>query len=432
MIGTVVRIGLIELRRDRVALALTFLLPILFFSIFAGVFGQARDTTGRVAVAVVDEDGGEAARRLVRALEREAGLEVRTTARPAGAPRDAPDVPLTRQRAEELVRQGSLPVAIVLPRGIRPSFVGGGEAPQVEILADVSDPIAPQVAGGLLQKVAMTAAPDLLMQEGLSRFEAFGGPFTPEQRQAVDRWLPELRRRAAAGEEGPEAGPGPDAGDEAGPFAGGLLPVKTVDVLGGERRSPLIAFYAAGIGVMFLLFSAVGAAGAILEEQESGTLDRVLTTRLGPGGLLLGKWLLLTLIGVVQLIVMFIWGALVFGLELAGHVTGFLLMASFTAAAAAGFGLIFAAVCRTRRQLHGVTTIVILVMSALGGSMFPRFLMSPTMQKLGLLTFNGWALDGFIKVFWRNEPPQALWPQLAVLAALTAAFLVLSRRLARW
>ena len=52
----------------------------------------------------------------------------------------------------------------------------------------------------------------------------------------------------------------------------------------------------------------------------------------------------------------------------------------------------------------------LLMMSALGGSMFPRFLMSEKMQKLGLLTFNGWALDGYVKVFWRNAPLLELCP----------------------
>jgi hypothetical protein len=42
------------------------------------------------------------------------------------------------------------------------------------------------------------------------------------------------------------------------------------------------------------------------------------------------------------------------------------------------------------------------MMSALGGSMFPRFQMTDAMQRLGLLTFNAWALDGYVKVFWRN------------------------------
>jgi ABC-2 type transport system permease protein len=70
-------------------------------------------------------------------------------------------------------------------------------------------------------------------------------------------------------------------------------------------------------------------------------------------------------------------------------------------------------------------------MSALGGSMFPRFLMSETMQKFGLLTFNGWALDGYLKVFWRELPIVQLWPQLLVLFALTVTFLSLARLLAR-
>jgi ABC-2 type transport system permease protein len=70
-------------------------------------------------------------------------------------------------------------------------------------------------------------------------------------------------------------------------------------------------------------------------------------------------------------------------------------------------------------------------MSALGGSMFPRFLMSESMQKVGLLTFNAWALDGYLKVFWRNAPLWQLWPQVLVLSTLTMVFLATARVLAR-
>jgi membrane protein implicated in regulation of membrane protease activity len=46
-------------------------------------------------------------------------------------------------------------------------------------------------------------------------------------------------------------------------------------------------------------------------------------------------------------------------------------------------------------------------------------------------SFNAWALDAYIKVFWRDAPLVELWPQLAVLLLLTALFLALARRLAR-
>ena len=52
MITTLLRISRTNLKRDRVAQALTFLLPILFFSIFASVFGnQGGNSTSRVRIA---------------------------------------------------------------------------------------------------------------------------------------------------------------------------------------------------------------------------------------------------------------------------------------------------------------------------------------------------------------------------------------------
>jgi ABC-2 type transport system permease protein len=128
---------------------------------------------------------------------------------------------------------------------------------------------------------------------------------------------------------------------------------------------------------------------------------------------------------------MFLWGWLVFKLPLFGHVPGFLIMTSVTAAAAAALGMMLATLAKSRAQLQGFSTILILTMSALGGSMFPRFLMSDTMQKFGLLTFNGWALDGYLKVFWRDAPLWQLWPQVLVLISLTLLFLGGARTLAR-
>ena len=205
-----------------------------------------------------------------------------------------------------------------------------------------------------------------------------------------------------------------------------------VDIMAAaNRKAPVVAFYAAGIAVMFLLFSASGSGGSLLEEAESGTLERVISSKLGMQGLLIGKWLHITLMGCLQILVMFTWGWLVFHLDLPGHIPGFVVMTVTTAAAAAGFGLVLATASRSRQQLAGISNIVILTMSALGGSMFPRYLMSEGMQKMGLFTFNAWALDGYIKVFWRSSPLIELAPQVGVLVGLTVVFLGVARMLAR-
>jgi ABC-2 type transport system permease protein len=421
VIGTVLRVSLLGLVRDRVALGLCFVLPVAFFSLFAVFFGSVSGIAPRIELLVVDEDGSDASRRFVAALAADPGLSV-ARVRPDGAP-------LTRGDAEQRLAGGGVPVALVVREGFGAALglAGGGAA--VDLLADTSNPVASQVVAGLAQRAVVIAAPDLLLERGLTQLEAAGGELTQRQRSVVDQWLALLRAGAPGSDGGAAALPGRVAS-----VPGELVHVRVVDLLGAAPgKSPVNAFYAAGTAVLFLLFSTMGLAGVLLEEERSGTLERLLCSSLGMGRLLLGRWLFGALLGVVQISVMFVWGALVFEIALfePRHLAGFALMTGVTAAAASSFGLFLATLCRTRGQLDGVGTIVILIMSALGGSMLPRFLMPAWMKQLGLVTFNAWAVDGYQKVFWYEQGPLALWPELTVLAGIAVAFLAVARVLAR-
>jgi len=379
MIGTLVGNSWKALRRDRGAQVLAFIVPIAFFSIFAIIFGPRNSSvtgTARVAVAIADESGTARSHALVAALAADSGLRVTTTA--------ASGAPLTRADATEMVRSGRVPAALVLPAGVDSSILAFGR-PRVKavILHDPSDPVAAKMVGGLLQRAALRV----------------GG-----------------------------AGLGLPGGD---PEAMMPLQFEERAVLGEKRDNPMIAFYAAGIAVMFIMFSAAGAGGVLIEETESGTLERVLTTGLGMNGLLAAKWVYLTTLACAQIVVMFLWGMFVFRLPLLAHLPGFAIMTVCTAAAAAAFGLVLATLARTRQQLAGLANLLVLSLNAIGGSMFPRFLMSETLQKISLVGFNAWALDGYLKVFWRQSPLASLLPQVAALLGFTVLFLVLARRFAR-
>jgi len=136
----------------------------------------------------------------------------------------------------------------------------------------------------------------------------------------------------------------------------------------------------------------------------------------------------------VQVATMFLWGWLVYDVELftRAHFPGFLIMTLATALAAAALGTLLAVACRTRIQLAGVSTVLILIMSALGGSMFPRFLMSAELKSIGLFTFNAWALDGYQKVFWYEAGLADLFPQVWMLLALAMGFMAAALPLGRW
>ncbi len=380
MIWTLLRISRTNLRRDRVAQMMVFVLPIAFFSIFALIFGRSGGsrTLPHVETLIVDEDRSDASRAIIAELRADSALTVS-------------DSSLDRAAAIARVKRGDSPVAVVLPRGWGGTFASFRPGRlKAQVYADPSNPIARGTVLGLLQ------------------------------RAGARRMIRMFPRAWGMSDSSGEAWSEP-------------IPSDVQDIVGPARKDGerMIAFYAAGIAVMFLLFSCSAGGGALLDEQDSGTLERVLNTRVGMTGLLLGKWLHLATLGMLQVTVMFVWGMVMFRLDLMHHLAGFALMTAFTAAAASGFGLVLATLSRTRQQLMGIANIVILSMSALGGSMFPRFLMPASMQRLGLLTFNAWALDGYRKVFWNETSLAGIIPQLATLAGLTVVFLAIARLLAR-
>ena len=205
----------------------------MFFSIFATVFGGQGDAaTARIRVAVVDEDQSEFSRRLVDGLKKEkwlagAGRRPTTKARGAGA-RSAGGRAAGAERrraggdrharADSARRSGNPASAAVPPiRAARRS---------------VSDPIAPQMVGGLLQKVTMTAAPDLMMQGGMRQFETLRGRAHAAAacgRGCVDPAV-EARRRAGRGSG--------DGGDGRRPSTSSTSCARTTSAARSSRSTP--------------------------------------------------------------------------------------------------------------------------------------------------------------------------------------------------
>ncbi len=421
MILSIVRTAMLSLRRDRAALVLSFVLPIVFFSIFAVIFGGRRNVAAKINVIVVDQDLSLASQRLIEGLKSEGSLVVATRPEPK---KGVTQPEYTAATAEAAVKAGAAPVALVVPHGFGEnpiSFEGGGNVPVIQMLKDPSDMVASQMIAGLLQKVAMTSMPDVMAGLGSKYVDRFAGGLTHEQHKRIDGSLDQLRRYQSQ----------PNAARQSG--GGALLSVKARDVVGENKDNPMVSFYAAAIGVMFLLFTASGAAGSLLDEVENGTLDRVLSSRVTMTALLAGKVAYSALLAFSQLVLMFLWAWAVFKLDFFSHIPGFVVMGVSTAFAVGAFGILLASVCGTRAQLGALSTLVILVMSSVGGSMFPRFLMPEAMQKAGLLTINAWAIDGFTKVFWRDEPVSHLWPQVLVLLTVGVALFAIARKLAqRW
>ena len=399
MIWTVMQISFKRLLHNRVELLLTFIVPIAFFSVFAVIFGQGIGSgkTPKIKVVAVDEVDSTQSQDVVATLRENEGLRFM---------RDADDKPLSRNAAEQMVRMGTVTLAIVVTEAETNL--------SADLLSDASDQVSSQVVGALVsQALAISAVPSP---------QQIQGPNGPIQQVSATAPADSIESRKPVSFAEPQAVAVPVAAS-----------VHVIDVMGEGKANPVVSMYAAGIAVMFLLFGATGGGGALLEERENQTLDRLLSSGLTMDQLLLGKWFYLTLLGVLQVTIMFAWGQAIFGVDLLGHLDGFFIITLVTAGAAAAFGLLLATLCKTRGQLNGLSVILILTMSALGGSMVPRYVMSDSIREAGKWTFNAWALDGYDKIFWRELPVNSLTPQLFVLVACGVAFLLTARVLAiRW
>lgn len=383
MIGTVVRISWLNLIRDRVALALTFVLPLIFFSVFAHVFsGLDGGAMQKVNLAFIVEEPSMVTTRLQAFF---------------GDSNDIRLVPVSETSSisqpeliREMVRTGKADVALAIPSHFPARLMArSGDAPEVTLYTSPSHPMGASLVEGLLQSGVLSMAMEVL------------APLAGYTNKTPD--------------------------------GKGLINIQVDQGYAGQGKKASVAFFAAGIGVMFLLFSVSGRSAILIEERESGVLTRLLSSQLTLRQLLLGRWLFLAMLGFVQVSIMFIWASVVFGLDLwtLRHLIGFACMTATSAAAAAGLGVLLAVSCRTRAQLNGVATVLILVMSAVGGSMFPRFLMPEGMQRFGRITFNAWALDGYQKVFWYEATPDKLIPELAVLGLACLVFLLLAVHVAK-
>ena len=137
----------------------------------------------------------------------------------------------------------------------------------------------------------------------------------------------------------------------------------------------------------------------------------------------------------IGVMLIYAWGVFSLDLMHGPQLLGSFTMALVTAMTSAAFVMMLATLCRSRKRLESISTIVILLMSALGGSMAPKFIMPTFVQQTSLVAFNSWALDGFLKVFWYydDQTPilKALAPQIGVILAMGATFLTISIVMAR-
>jgi ABC-2 type transport system permease protein len=393
MILAMLRVMTLSLLRDRGALAMAFLLPPVIFVIFAAIFSGASGDAMRLRVVLGVAQPSAAADRLTDALRLEPSLRFLPETQPGSA------------EVADMVNRGEADVGLVVTGDLQDT-----SASPITVLVDPGKVMAGAILAGQVQRVMGQELPDLGLARTVPAIESLLGGFTPEQNARLAAALDQLAEQSAE-------------------QSAGLVATEIVGPEGGSGGT--VTYYAGAVAILFLLFSAMQSAATLIEERHSGIVDRIAVGPAGTDVVVIGKWLFLTLQGLVQVTLIFIVATLVYGVNVVDHAWLWFLATLAAAAAASGLGLAVAAICTSKQQAQTISTFVVLVCSAIGGSMVPRFMMPPWLQDAGWYTPNAWAIEAYHGVLWRGEELGDLLPELgwlwATALAATGLALIVSR-----
>ena len=382
---------------DKRAVLLTFLMPILLISLFAFAFGgtgTGSSKTKPIKLLVTDIDNSLDSKSVIASLDSLSGLIL---------------IPKEIDEATSLVRKGKYVGVLIFEKGFQDSITAGNSLP-MELKYDA----AREIEMGMLQSVLMQ---NLMSTVGKKSIKAKMNSYFDENFSGLPNTVREkIFSDMDSGNSNMDTS-----------MSNNMSLKMTSIVKEASKKGNLGLIQAvAGTAIMMLLFSIATIGGGLLDEKESGTLKRLLYSPLKPTDILFGKIGAALVLAILQLVVMFIFSWLVFGLPIFKDITALLLMILATAFAVSSFGIFLVAIAKSRQQLQGLSTIIILTMSAIGGSMIPLFVMPAIMQKIAVVSVNYWGIQGFYDIFWRSLPLIEILPKMGLLVGIGLVMTIIS------
>ena len=385
------------LARDRVALLFLVLAPIVVISVagfsLSTFYGSRGGSETEFLLPVANLDGGAVADNLMASLEKAPGVRLESV----------DDLEARRLVAET----GEAGAALVIPKGFTSGFRKGqpvrlllltDPVKHLELLRIKSEVrraqaglVATQVAGRVAVVEVLTYAGDVDFEE-----------VTEDAAELASRLVD---KSVALDEES-------------------LTSVRT-SFNSFDQNVP-------GFGVTFLMLGMLLGVGlSLVDERGWGILYRLAASPTSVGSVVAGKVVSRFIVGVMQMVILFAFGRLVFSVNLGPSLLAIGLVIVGMSFAAASFGLLVAALAPTRDSVLPLGTIAIMTMAAIGGCWWPITIEPVWLQKLAHLFPTAWAMEAFNDLMLRERALSDITKGVLALVGFGVVYLVAGMKLYR-
>jgi len=383
--------------KDKGALAVYFLMPLAFAAMLGMAFGNAgnEETTIEIAALLVNRDGGTYGAMLAEGLSDVDVLVLEEV--------------VSAVEADETVASGEVAAALVIPEDFS-ARIDAGEPAQVTLIKDPTKQDEAAIVAGIanqaMTEIGLVGELRYGIRTVLSEnpeWEEAG----PEMQQAVEaQTLGVMWTQVQAMRQNP------------------VIAVRDEAVAGAEEMQPWdpITYYVPSFTVAFAFFLVGQMANTLLLEKEEGTFRRLMAAPMERGAIVVGKMLAYMGIVVLQVLVLFGVGRVVFDMSLGESPVALVLLTAGLATASAALGMLVGALSKTSEQADSVGTVLGFVLLALGGSIFPLFRAEGFIGIVSRLTPSAWGIEGFMGLVADGWTLVDALPNIAALFGFAVVF----------
>ncbi|MGB7861072.1 MAG: ABC transporter permease [Acidimicrobiia bacterium] len=361
--------------RDRSNIFFVFVFPIAIILLIGVQFGGGVDP----AVGITAEDDGDIATSITQALQTTEGIETRIFP--------------GEEELEDAVEHGNVQVGLFLPAGMDEHASSGQ-------IVDIGSVVRPDGFGRQLQSVVSSVIAAVMKPVGAAQFASNETGSSFETSLQVSG---ELSETIVATE----------------------VEVRTV----GEALFPdTLGQFDLGAAqqlVLFTFLTALAGSSALILTRQLGISSRMLSTPTSVRTVITGESAGRFGVAITQGIYIIAMTWVIFSVSWGDPLGAFLTLVAFSAVGA-GAGMLIGATLNNDQQASGVGVILSLGLAALGGSMLPSELFSPTMQNVAHITPHAWALDAFAELVRQDATTIDILPELGVLILYAAVLLGLA------